>query len=392
MIPQIVGIVGFIIAILIYYYRLYRPQERIKQRQELEHFDKLQFIKDMKVASFEPYKEKFTQLTGIGLVPAVVSIIAFRFLFAYPINIFMTVIGCFFSLFIVAMVYMRQNDLELAAASNKPFGSALVYYPGIGLVPQLFRRMKKRGSIKIDKTQRKDLTAQIIASIKEMPEYEHVKKEVSIKKLEKEIGETIEKINPIRYEVDEKYWILLITTEDTSKLKTNETVKLIDRTREVDVNLIPSWMIFCDDTRHLFTSKDDKGRTIYTSRRMGIFMDIYNLVRFDADIRGGNFSVPDKMTALLGQFIHMYDRHNFSASEMTKTVRRMEKAKEETEADEFKNEAEVMKHFNSGSRVTEMLHNMLIPHTKTKTDYGFVMMLLILVFVLSFIAGRNWGG
>jgi len=371
----------FVIITLVYYQFFMKPQKRTRERLRALHFQPVKFIADTKPATFQYYDRKWTRLILIWFGSTSISIIGPNMAgVEYPWSAIITSAGAIFSIFALILINIKKNEAERARNLNKAFGSMFVYYPEIGDVGQLWKRMEKESEVILDDTQIDTIVDQLAEGIKKLPNYDG--KAIVWNTWKKEMKKRIQDMKVQRMSVlDKKYRILLVSPSDFESTKTKDVKLLIDETVSVNVQRVPMFLVYADTTRKLFKTMNKAGRQAWADRTMGIFVDLFNIDMRNKYLAGGGFTVLSKTDALIAEYLHLYEQQSASATEMTKTLRDREKAQKEVDEREFDAKTEAHK-------IVGMMKNlldMMLSTTKqgmVKQDYFMWAVILIVGMLL----------
>lgn len=360
-----------------YYIFFERPARDLQDRIRSLHFDEEKFIMDMKTATFEHYEEKFTRIVLFFVVAVSIAIAVPAFLLPFPLSIITSGFGAIISLLGMILLNKDMKEKERAESSNKPFGYATAYHPNFGYIPLLLRRIKNEGEVILEQPQKEMVVKNVLEVAENMPEF--IDSGITKDALEESIRKYLDNVHYYRWRVSEVYRILFITKSEFKEIQTDETHRIIDRTIEVDVPLIPSFLVYANTTDRVFKTKSKKGDIEYTDRTMGIYVDIVNIQDVKEKIVNGSFTAPDAMTALVGQIVHLYEQQQWSGKQLTKETRKREKAELLADTQQFNAAAEANKIVNTTSHILKLMLALLSPAAqRLREDYG----LLFLVFTL----------
>jgi len=382
MIVYIVAAIALFIISVLYYKRIVEPAKMMEERILLMDFHEQKFINDTKSATFQYYKEKWGKLAGLPWFGVILAVMMPPYFLPYPADVMVMILGTFMIAFGAMFQIQRSAQQEIAEASNRPFGNSFVFWPEHGNQDHMFRRMELQQEIELDESQVSTITDQMMDTIQTMDYFQKHKDEIDIDELREKIHTRMKENHYYRYKVSGKYHILLITPHTAEQLECRETTSIIDRTLAVDVNLMPMWLVYGGNTERIFTTVDENGKKVYTARRMGIFLDLYDIVRRNKELITGGFTAPDAMTALVGEFVHLYDQRQHTSTEMTKTTRQMEKARWETEKDEFDAEAKSAKMIGAMENIVDIMTSILEPKERSKMDYGAIVATAIIFLLI----------
>lgn len=376
MIPlPVVLLVALLIIGLLYYQFFEKPTKEIKDRMRSLHFDEDKFILDMRTATFEHYDARLSRVVLIMVVLLSIAIAAPASIMPFPISFLTSCFGSIVALFGIILYNKDLKEKEFKDASDKEFGYALAWHPNYGFLPLLLRRMEFKNEVVLEEPQRELIVKRAIKTIKEMPQFKDsgIKEEEIKKAIESRIGEA----KKYRLRIGAHYRVLLITDTDYEHLKTSEKHTIIDRTIEVKVPLIPSFMAFAGTTDRTFKTKSKDGEIEYSDRTMGIYVDLINLKDMKDKLLKGSFTAPDALTALVGQLVHLYEQQQWTSTQMTKETRKREKAELVARTQKFNAQSEANKIVNTTEHILKLLLSLLRPAAKRAADdYG----LLFLVF------------
>lgn len=337
----------------IYYLYFLKPEQRMQERLSTLHFIVENFIRDTKSATFEYYDAKWTRLIMMWVGGTALSVIGPNLAgIEFPWSAVITTMGAIFSVFILVFMNMKKNESERERNLNAAFASVFCYYPEQGDVGQLWKRFKPESEIQIDSVQRILVVDQLIAGIKNSPNYN---KDINEKDLRANWLERIEKMRVIRGSVLGNYKVLLVTQYTFEELKTKSTRAMIDETVSVNVQIMPMFLVYANTTRKMFKTVDKDGKPMFTDRAMGVFVDLFDLAMRDNALIQGGHTMLSKTDALLAEFLHLEDQRSTSASEMTKTLRDREKAQKEVDENEFDSKAEAHKMMGTMKNLLDML-------------------------------------
>ena len=371
----------FVIMTLVYRQFFMKPQERTRERLRALHFQPVKFIQDTRPATFEYYDQKWTRLILAWVASTSVSIIGPGMAgIEYPWSAIITSIGAIFSIFALVLINVKKNEAERARNVNKPFGSMFVYYPELGDVGQLWKRMELESEVILDDTQIDTLVDQIAEGIKKLPNYDE--KIIVWKTWKEEMKKRIQAMKVQRMSVlDKEYRILLVSPSDFESTKTKDVKPLIDETVPVNVQRVPMFLAYCDTARKLFKTVNKEGKPAWAGRTMGVFVDLFNIDVRNKYLAGGGYTVLSKTDALLAEFLHEYAQRSTSATEMTKALRDEEKAGQELDEKKFDAKAEAHK-------IVAMMKNLLdmmlstTKQGKVTEDYFMWVVLLVIGMLL----------
>jgi len=373
----------FVIMTLVYHQFFMKPQKRTQERLRALHFQPVKFIQDTKPATFEYYDQKWTRLILAWVGCTSVSIIGPGMAgIEYPFSAIITSIGAIFSIFALVLINIKKNEAERERNLNKAFGSMFVYYPELGDVGQLWKRMELESEVILDDTQIDTVVDQMAESIKKLPDFDE--KAIVWATWKPEMKKRIKGMKVQRMSVlDKKYRILLVSPSDFESTKTKDVKPLIDETVSVNVQRVPMFAVYCDTARKLFKTVNKEGKPAWAGRTMGIFIDLFNIDMRNKYLAGGGYTVLSKTDALLAEFLHEYAQRSTSATEMTKALRDREKA--QNEVDELKFDAKAEAH-----KIVAMMKNlldMMLASTKqgmATQDY----FMWVVAFVIGMLLGK----
>lgn len=373
----------FVVITLVYRQFFMKPQERTRERLRALHFQPVKFIQDTKPATFEYYDQKWTRLILAWVASTSVSIIGPGMAgIEYPWSAVITSIGALFSIFALVLINIKKNEAERERNLNKPFGSMFVYYPELGDVGQLWKRMELESEVILDDTQIDTLVDQIAEGIKKLPNYSETT--IVWKTWKEEMKKRIQTMKVQRMSVlDKKYRILLVSPSDFESTKTKDVKPLIDETVSVSVQRVPMFLVYCDTARKLFKTVNKEGKPAWAGRTMGVFVDLFNIDMRNKYLAGGGYTVLSKTDVLLAEFLHEYAQRSTSATEMTKALRDEEKAQREVDERKFDAKAEAHKIASAMQNMLKALLEISKP-PKSKEDY----VTWIIVIIVSALLGK----
>ena len=376
------------IVLLIWYFKFDLPTKRSRELLKGLYYDPVKFKKKAVAQTFEYYDDKISKIIFAWFVPTALSVLIPAILVPAPFNLVITVAGMIVSFFAVMYYKTMINEQERARNINKPFGSAISYYPDSGDNNELWRRMENKGEILLDESQRVIIVEQLIEIIKELPSFS--KGDYDLPKIKKAWLERMEVFRAYRLRVADEFRILFITPHLIENSKTQDTKSMIDETVHVDVNQIPMFTIYAGTTRRVFSSKDKKDRSIFLDKTMGIYVNIYDIKSRDDDMLKGGHVVLNKTDALLGEVIHLYEQRQSSAKEMTKALRDLEKSNADYEQADFDSKAEAHRLTQGVKGIMDALGSFSKP-SRTSTDLGIMIVVTAIFFLMGTLIGWTWG-
>ena len=374
----VIGVLAFFGVVFFYYYFFERPRRAIVERRKTSHYDEQGVILKTKPQTFQFYNEKLQRLLLLWVLPTSGAVLAPRIFLPFPISIIVTGAAAIILMMVVVLVSMKLTDAERAAVQGNAFAPALVHYTEYEDVNQLFRNMKFEGAVHMSQSERGRVVDKVVADVQNLEFYIRNKDDIDIEEMKKRLLERIKDMRVLRYLGDEDYRILYITETSPEDLKTPNTVDMVHRTVNVTVPLMPFWGFFGGTTARLLKSVNTKGAITYITRRLGIFLDVFNLEKRNELLATGQFTKPDKMTMLLGEYLHLFEQQTPTSDAMNKTMRRIERRDLEAMKAEFENTAETNRLVNATKHLLETLSELLRPKVRTKTDY----VLIVLAYLL----------
>jgi len=343
LIVALAALVLFITGSLLYYQFVYKRERRAKEHLSSLHFRISDFIKDLTPMTFEFHDRKVTRLGIGGLVLLFISILAPVFLgVPQPFNYFIMVIGLFASIVIVDKANVAIRDKEHRRNENTTYGSAHILFPEpYGEVGLLLRRMKHVKDLELSDSEREMLVDNAVEKIKTLPDYDKMK--VDEKNLKREWLERIKRFRVGLFTVADKYWILLIAQNRFADMKTPHTHEMIDETEHVNVQLAPMFLVYVEPTTKVFETVDEDSRTIFTDRKMGVFIDLFDLAKRNEMLIKGESTALSRGDALFAKYLFLYVQNTETAISMTDTETSLEKADKDAEEREFESDVESIK-------------------------------------------------
>lgn len=370
------AVVLFLIISLVYYQFFMKPEKRTKERLRALHFQPTKFIEDTQTATFKYYDQKWSRLILLWVASTAASIIAPNMAgVEYPWSAIITSVGAIFSIFALVLINIKKNEAERERNLNKAFGSMFAFYPELGDVGQLWKRMEKESEVQLDDIQIGTIVGQLAEGVRNLPNY--VKGSIKWKPWKAEMTKRIKAMKVQRMSVlDKKYRVLLVSPSSFESTKTKGVKALIDETVAVNVQRVPMFLVYCGTTRKLFKTVQSDGKPAWAERTMGIFVDLFNIDMRDKYLAGGGFTVLSKTDALIAEYLHLYAQQSASAAEMTKTLRDSEKARKEVDEKEFDAKSEAHKMMGTMKNLLDML---LAASRQGKGSEDYFMWVVILV-------------
>lgn len=373
----------FLIITLVYYQFFMKPEKRTKERLRALHFQPTKFIEDTQTATFKYYDQKWSRMILLWVASTAASIIGPNMAgVEYPWSAVITSVGAIFSIFALVLINMKKNEAERERNLNKPFGSMFVYYPELGDVGQLWKRMEIESEVELDDTQIGSIVNELAEGIKKLPNFDE--KTIVWETWNAEMTKRIKAMKVQRMSVlDKQYRVLLISPSSFESTKTKGVKSLIDETVSVNVQRVPMFLVYCNTTRKLFKTVQSDGKPAWADRTMGIFVDLFNIDMRDKYLAGGGYTVLNKTDALIAEFLHLYAQRSASATEMTKTLRDSEKARKEVDEKEFDAKSEAHKMMGTMKNLLDMLLS-ASKQGKLTEDY----FMWVVIFVIGMLIGK----
>lgn len=383
LVPIILGVLAIFVVVVLYYFFIYVPTKKIEDLIRWLHFRKDKFQEDVRPSTFEFYDKKITKLVFVFMLVLAAIVMPAIFGVPPPYNIITTLVAMVIAS--LASVYYREhiNNIERDRNINMPYGSMITYYPGEGDSDELWRRMDLETEVILGNVEKDELVDQIVEGVKTMPSFNA--KTFKEKETKKIWRERLDKFRAYRFKVKDRYSILYVTPHAFSESKTQNTRSMLDETQWVRVNMVPAFNLYCDTTRKVFKTVDDKGRPGWGERTMGVFVGLYDIKSRDDDMREGKHTVLTKTDQLLAAHMHLYDQRQMSARDMTKSLRDLEKTNLELEERRFDEQAEAAQAVaNIGDLLKEL--NISTESTVTIEDKGTVALLAAIFFCIGAVS------
>ena len=388
---ELIMIAAFALVVVCYLYFMELPRRRTAKEKRASHYNEKKVITQTKSTTFEFYNEKLQTLLAIWVIPTTAGVLIPRMILPFPINLVTSAFVAVIMLFVVVLINIQLSRKEEQGAQNNAFGTGLVHYSEHGDQNQLFRNAKFESMVYMGEVERTRVVDRIMGDVQSLEFYKKNKEDIDLDKTREQLIKAVMPMKVIRYLIDEggaEFRILFITDTDPKDLRTPNNVRMIHRTVNVQVPLMPFWGYYGGTTSRLFKSMNDSGETSYVQRRMGIILDMFNLEKRNELLLTGEFTNPDKMTMLLGEYLHLFEQQQPTAEEMNKIHRRIERRDLESKKEEFREQAEANKLVQTTKHLLEVLSQLLRPRTRNVTDY----VLMVFIAVMSLAAGfLLWG-
>ena len=388
---EIIMVAAFCLAIGGYLYFMELPRRKTAKDKKASHFNEKRVLNQTKPTTFEFYNEKLQTLLAIWVVPTAAGVLVPRFMLPYPINLITSAFIAVIMLFVVVLINMQMSRNESDAAQNNAFGTGLVHYSEHGDQNQLFRNAEFESMVYMSNEERTRVVDKIVAEVQTLEYFKKNKEEIDVEEMRTRLLAMVMNMKVIRYLIDKggaEFRILFITDTDSKNLRTPNNVRMIHRTVHVQVPLMPFWGFYGGTTSRLFKSMNKDGETNYVQRRMGIILDLFNLEKRNKLLLEGSFTNPDKMTMLLGEYLHLFEQQQPTSEEMNKTHRRIERRDLEAKKQEFKEQAEANKLVQSTKHLLEVLSELLRPRTRNVADYALMGFIAVVSLTVGYFI---WG-
>ena len=177
-IPELSTDIIFVIATIIisvvgviYWFKFEKPTMRAREALKGLYYEPAKFRKATVSQTFKYYDEKISKGVLAFCIPVAVSVVIPVLTIPAPYNFIITLSGIFVSFFMVMFYKKVLDDAEKSRNINKPFGTAISYYPETGDNNELWRRMENDGEVMVDDTQKETIVDQLLDTAKTLPSY-----------------------------------------------------------------------------------------------------------------------------------------------------------------------------------------------------------------------------
>ena len=360
---------ALVLFVLIIYWRFFYLKDKKLRAQLLSlHFNAGDFIADCRLSRFDLYNKKWTRLILVPIFAMCGATVLPRFFgLPFPLDFAVTSVGSLLSVVGAVVLSINSREAERARNLNKPFGTAHILFPEQGEQGLTLKRLEIDNEIELSEEQYEVIASQAIEGIKKVKTFE--KAGIDEAKIKKDWIERLKKNHVYRARVADKYRILLITESKFATMKTPDTRSLIDETVDVNVQLVPMFLFYAGPTTRIFRTSDNKGKSQFTDRVMGILVDLFDLGKRNEMLLSGDFTAPTKTDALLAEYLHLYEQRSATSTEMTKALRDLEKAKAEIDDKEFDHDAESNRLMTSAKNLLKIVSSLVTVEPMSKKDY-----------------------
>jgi hypothetical protein len=318
---------------IIYYEFIYKKTKRDLKRVQSAHFYPRQFINDMTLSTFEPYDKKWTRLIVFALSLVLISIIGPVALgIPAPLNGFICITGIVISLWLSDKWWSSMNTAEQARNLNTTYVSAHCLFSEEGEKGLLIKRTNIKNEARLSEAQCEVVVDNLIATVKTLPTYDPAK--INETELRNRWLQRLKGVRAIRAIAGE-YHLIFITNESFQSLKTPDTADMIDQTIHVKVPLAPMFAYYVGPATQIFRDFNEKGDTVFSDRRAGVFITLFDLAKRNELLATGNFQVPTYEDALLGLAVHHIEQNAETATSMTNTEMNVDKANKDLDEKKF---------------------------------------------------------
>jgi len=334
-----IALVVLIIGSILYYEIPYKKAKRAEAFNISRHFQTALFIADLTPNPFKYHDAKFTWIIAIFFGPLLASYFASAFLGIPSIAL----IGIFVS---IVCVIVFQYDLKQKEHERN---EGTTYVPTHILFPEpygekglLLKRMKLIREIALSNNEYEVLVDGAIDRISTFPDYAKLTADEK-KNLKPRWLARIKNYHISLFTVIDKYWILLISEHKFVEMKTPHEHEMIDETETIKVPLAPMFLLNVEPTTKVLETTDENSRTIFTDRKMGVFIDLFDLAKRNETLMTGEFSALSKTDALFATYLHLYIENSRTATSMTETEISLEKKRNDDDEKEFELDTDALK-------------------------------------------------
>jgi hypothetical protein len=372
----IAGAIAFV-TFLVYYKFIYRKTKDALERFQSAHFLTAEFIKDMRMHTFEFYNKKWDRVLGVGVALIISGIIVPVFLgIPTPYNAIVMGVWVLSAVFVIVLWLKELEQREKDRNINTTYITAHAMFPDEGgETGLLIKRAEVEKEITLSEKQCEATVDEFMIGIKKLPEWGTSK--VDEQKVKALWLERFKKVRAIRVKAG-KYLLLIITQNSFQSMKTPDAKEMIDETVDVKVQLAPMFLVFVGPATRVFRSVNDDGKPIFTDRKMGIFVDLFNLAKRNEVLLGGDYTAPSYLDSLFGKYLHIVEQNTATAVSMTDTETTLDKANLDIEEKEFG--ADVEKIMDASERLDKTFGEM---STEPPAKKDYLLWLLLFGFGLA---------
>jgi hypothetical protein len=321
---------------LLYYQFIYKTEKRDEKRIHSAHFYPTEFISDSKISTFQFYDQKWSRLIGGALTLILTSILAPVIIgIPAPLNAFACLLGVVTSLWLLDKWASNLATAERSRNVNTTYLPIHCLFPAEGEQGVLLKETDIKNEVVLSEEQAAVVVDSAIEGIQTLSIYDPQK--VNLKKLRAAWLERMKGLRIIRAVTGRKgkYHIVIIARNPFASMKTPDVSDMIAETVNVRVPLAPMFAFYIGPTTRVFRTFDDKGSPIFTDRKAGVFVDLFDLAERNELLLGGGYIAPVYTDALLGEFLHLVEQNFQTATSMTKTEMSLDKANKDLDEKEF---------------------------------------------------------
>jgi len=393
-------LIGVVLLIAWWYYR--KNKVRIRLIDTI-HFNVVKFILACKSVDMGAYNSRITIILLVWLGPMTAGILGGALIEPQWFGMAIMVGSMIFSSLIGVFGWRELQHKDIEQNQEKPWGTVEAWFPGHGWEQLTIRRMINKGKILLDDTQFNTLADYVCKTIAEGEDIKFAEiikgmkdgAEVTLKEEDaKAVFRTallarLKKMNYLRLEVLDNFWILLATEHEWDELLLEKATKQFDRMTDVEVKRAPMFWLYADESKRIFKTVSDEGAITITDRTMGVFINIFDRTTAEEMILTGRFVTMDIRDALIAKLVHAYEQECSSAEERDRDKRTIGEKKIESEEEKHKNDTSAKRDFNGLVAASDLIFG----DPKTRMDQTVEAILYLLsslsIILLILIATGN---